>query len=448
MSVPETEAANWNRRVWRLAGPIIVSNITVPLLGIVDTAVVGHLPEAYYLGAVAVGALIFDFLYWGFGFLRMGTTGFTAQAHGAGDADEMRAALARAGLVAAALAVLILAFQGPIVAVAMALIEASDEVERHARAYYAIRIWGAPAALLNYVLLGWFLGMQNTRAGLIVTVAVNGINIVLDYVFVVRLGMAVEGVALASLVAEYAGIALGAALALAMLGRLGGGWRGARILEPAALRRTVAVNRDIFIRTLCLIGAFAYMTALGARLGDVVLAANAVLMNMVHFMAFGLDGFANAAQALVGRAIGGRDLAAYRGAVRASARWALYTAVGFAGAYALAGGLFVDLLTSVPEVRKAARAVLGWLAVAPLIAVWSYQLDGIFFGATRSREMRNAMIASLAVFVAAAATLPSVGANHGLWAAFLIFMAARALTLAWYYPRIERAFRADRSAPR
>ncbi len=441
---PRAGTESWNRRVWRLAGPIIVSNVTVPLLGIVDTAVVGHLPKAYYLGAVAVGALIFNFLYWGVAFLRMGTTGFTAQAHGAEDDAEMRAALARAALVAGAIAALILILQKPIVEIAMALIEPGPEVERHARAYYAVRVWGAPAALLNTVVLGWLLGLQNARASLIVMIAINSINMALDYLFVVRFGMAAAGVAAATLIAEYAGLAIGGVLVARALARLeggiGGGWRRARILDPVALRRTIAVNRDIFLRSLCLIGAFAYMTTLGARLGDVVLAANAVLMNLVYFMSFSLDGFANAAQALVGRAVGARDRAAYRGAVRASSLWALGTAVGFAAAYLAAGTWIIDLLTSVAEVRAAARAVLPWLIAAPLIAVWSYQLDGIFFGATRSREMRNAMAVSLAIYVAATLIALPLWANQGLWFSFVLFMAARALTLAYYYPRIERIF--------
>ncbi len=295
-------------------------------------------------------------------------------------------------------------------------------------------------------------GVQNARASLIVMVAVNGVNMALDYLFVAHFSLAVEGVAAASLIAEYAGLLIGAVMVARTLGRLGGGkggsqggsqggrWSRARILEARALRRTISVNRDIFLRSLCLIGAFAYMTALGARLGDVALAANAVLMNLVNFMSFGLDGFANAAQALIGRAVGGRDRAAYRGAVRASSRWALITAVGFAAVYLVAGDWTIDLLTSVAEVRVAARAVLPWLIAAPLIAVWSYQFDGIFFGATRSREMRNAMAVSLAVYVAATLVALPLWANQGLWFSFVLFMAARALTLAYYYPRIERIF--------
>ena len=430
--------------MWRLAAPIIVSNFTVPLLGAVDTAVVGHLDEAYYLGAVAVAALIFNFLYWGFGFLRMSTTGFTAQAHGADDGDEVRAALARALIVAAGLALAILLLQRPVLAIALRLIEASPEVEEHARTYFAIRIWGAPAALGNYVVLGWFLGRQNARAGLALQVVINGLNIALDLVFVVGLGLAVAGVALATLIAEYAGLALGLVMVAVALRRLGGRWRRARILDAPRLRRMAAVNRDIFVRTLCLVSAFAYLTAQGAKMGDAILAANAVLLNMVHFMSYGLDGFAHATEALVGRAVGARDRAAYRGAVRASTALALATAAAFAAVFALFGAAIIDALTGVAEVRAAARAVLPWMIVAPLVSVWSYQLDGIFIGAVRSAEMRNAMIASLVVFVAAVTVLKPAMGNHGLWLAFLVFMAARTATLGAYWPRIERSLGAAR----
>ena len=411
----------------------------MPLLGAVDTAVVGHLAHAYYLGAVAVGALIFSFLYWGFGFLRMGTTGLTAQADGADDSDEVRATFARALIVAAGLALIILLLQRPTIALAMTLIEAGPEVETHARTYFAIRIWGAPAALGNYVVLGWFLGMQNARAGLALQVVINGINIVLDLVFVVGLGLAVEGVALATVIAEYSGLALGLVMIFITLRRFGGGWRRERLLDAPRLRRMAGINRDIFVRTLCLISAFAYFTAQSAKMGDVILAANAVLMNMVHFMAYGLDGFAHAAEALVGRAAGAGDRAAFRGAVRASSIWALLTAGAFSAVFVVFGTTIIDALTGVAEVRAAARAVLPWMMVAPFIAVWSYQFDGIFLGATRSREMRNGMVLSLVVYLAAVAILKPMWGNHGLWLAFLVFMLARAATLGAYYPRIARA---------
>ena len=435
----------WNRRVWRLAGPIMLANITIPLLGIVDTAVVGHLDQVYYLGAVAVGSLIFNFLYWGFGFLRMGTTGFVAQAHGADDTAEMVATLWRAMVIAVLIGVGLLIIQGLVIAGAMAVMEASPEVDAHTRAYFNIRIWSAPAALANYVVLGWFLGMQNARAGLIIQLAINLINIILDLVFVVGMGMAVEGVAVATVIAEYAGLGLGALMVYRALGKLGGNaidWR--RVLDPSRMRHMITVNRDIFLRTLCLITAFAYLTIQGARMGDVILAANAVLLNMVTFMAYALDGFANAAQALVGRAVGEKSRSDYRGVVRASTVWALGFAVVFSLVYAASGSLIIDGLTTLPEVRVAARDVLPWMIVAPLVSVWGYQLDGIFIGAMFSREMRNAMILSLIVYLIAVEVFRPLYGNHGIWLGFTLFMVARGLTLGYYFPRIERGIEETR----
>jgi len=255
------EATISHGRVWRLAGPIILSNITVPLLGAVDTAVVGHLSEAYHLGAVAVGAMIFNFLYWAFGFLRMGTTGFTAQAYGAGDGDEVRANLARALLLAVALGLAMVALQGPIAAVAFGLLEASPQVEQSARLYVVIRIWAAPAALAGFALLGWFIGIQNTRAALLVQLAMNGVNIVLDLIFVLGFGWGVAGVAVATLIAQYAGLGVGLWLVRQNLSRIGGHFRNASIWHGRRLRRLFAVNFDIFLRSLFLLFASAYFTA-------------------------------------------------------------------------------------------------------------------------------------------------------------------------------------------
>jgi MATE family multidrug resistance protein len=438
----QSDSTNWHRRVWRLAGPIMLSNITIPLLGIVDTAVVGHLDHAYYLGAVAVGALVFSFVYWGFGFLRMGTTGFTAQAHGAGDSPEVVAMLWRGMIGAAIIAAVLLVLQTPLIVAAMALMDASDAVSAHARSYFAIRIWSAPAALANYVILGWYLGLQNARAGLVINVVINGLNIVLDLVFVVGLAMAVEGVALATVIAEYAGLALGAAMIWRTLGRLGVRASWSRILDPARFRHMIAINRDIFIRTLCLIGAFAYLTAQGARMGDVILAANAVLFNMVTLMAYALEGFAGASQAMVGRAVGAGSKADYRGAVRYATLWAFSFATAIAVVYAVAGDLIVNVMTTMPDVRAAAYAVLPWMVAAPVISVWGYQFDGIFIGATRSGEMRNAMIVSLLIYLIATEAFRPLLGNHGIWLGFTVFMIARGVTLAYYYPKIERSISA------
>jgi MATE family multidrug resistance protein len=428
-----------NRRVWRLAGPVIIANISVPLLGIVDTAVVGHLPEPHYIGAVAVGALIFSYIYWSFGFLRMGTTGFAAQAYGAGDGEEVRATLARALVLAAVIAAAILVVQGPILALAMTLIEGSAQVEAGASVYYAIRIWAVPAALANYVALGWLIGMHNARAMLGLQVFMNGLNIFLDIFFVMELGWGVEGVAWATLIAEYSA----AVLAIGLVGRVlrtsPGRWRRGRILNAVKLRRTVAVNIDIFIRTIFLTTAFAYFTAQGAKLGDVTLAANAVLMNFFMLMAFGLDGFAFTAQALVGGAVGARDRATLRSAVVVSSLWAVGLALAYAAIYAAAGDLLVAILTDIPEVRDAAARYQLWVVLLPIVSVWGFQFDGIFVGATRTAEMRNMMAVSLAAFLVAAVTLLALMGNHGLWLALNLFMVVRGISLALYYPRLERS---------
>ena len=434
-----TSPSETHRRVWRMAWPMILSNVSVPLLGAVDTAVMGHLGEAYYIGAVAVGAVIFNYIYWGFGFLRMGTSAFSAQALGAGEPDEVRAVLARALLIGLGLSLVILALQGPIIAAALGFIEASDNVERLTSVYYGIRVWSAPAALTNYVILGLLLGTQHPRIALALQVVLNGLNIVLDVGFVVGLGWGVEGVAAATLISEYVAALTGLWLASRVLRRVGGVWRRERIFRPGWFRPIVRVNVDIFIRTLCLLTAFAILTAEGAKFGDVILAANAILLLFQSFMAYGLDGFAHAAQALVGSAVGARDQSALRAVVRSSTLFALVVALGFTIAYAGAGGLLIALLTSVPDVRDAAQLYLPWAIAAPLVSVWSYQLDGIFIGATRTGDMRNGMIISLALFVGLLWLLVPMFGNHGLWLAFLIFMVARGVTLAARYPALERS---------
>ena len=426
-------------RMWRLAGPIIISNISVPLLGAVDTAVVGHLPDAKYLGGVAVGALVFTFIYWGFGFLRMGTGGLTAQAFGAEDPDEVRACLARAAVIGLPVALILIVLQAPIAWVAFSIVEATSEVEELAQSYFHTRICGAPATLMNFALLGWFIGVQNTKAALWHQLTLNGVNIVLDLVFVIGFGWGVVGVAAATAMADVVALAFGLWLALPILRRLGGVFQRAKILEAAKIRRTVALNFDIFIRTICLVSAFAYFTAQGAAFGNVVLAANAVLLNFQTFMAHVLDGFAHAAEAMGGRAIGARDRNAFREAVRVSTLWGIIVAVGFAVVYLIAGPAIVDLLTGIADVRSAARDFILWSVVMPLIAVFPFILDGVFLGATRGRTMRNAMIASLAVYVIACFFLVPALGNHGLWMSLLIFMGARGITLGARYPALEHS---------
>jgi MATE family multidrug resistance protein len=429
----------WRRRVGRLAAPLIVSNVTVPLLGIVDTAVVGHLDSPVYLGGVAVGALLFGYVYFSFGFLRSGTGGLVAQAFGAGDGTELRSVLGRAGLIALGVGALIIVGLGPFLDPLVRLVGAGAEVGGHAHAYAIVRLASAPATLGNYVLLGALIGVQRPKGALALMVATNGTNIVLDLIFVLVLGWGVAGVAAATVIAEYVGAAVGVVLVRRAARALPGVWDRARILDGAALRRLFALNRDLFLRNLAITTAFSLFTVFGARLGDLTLAVNAVLMNFHTLAAYVLDGFADAAEALVGQAIGRRSRVQFGAAVRACAFWIGMLVVVIVAAFLALGGVFIDVMTGLPEVRAMARTLMTYVAAAPLIGAWAFLLDGIFTGATRGAEMRNAMVASLAVFVAAAlALIPPLG-NDGLWLAYLVFMATRPIGLALYYPRIARS---------
>lgn len=437
--VPVTRA-----RVFKIAWPIVLSNATVPLLGLADTAVIGNLGNAALIGAIAVGAMIFSFLYWGFGFLRMGTTGLIAQALGSRDEAEVRATLMRALLFGGVTGLVLVILQYPIMLGAFSAVGGSPEVEANAQAYFQIRIWGAPATLATYALLGFFIGLQNSRAALVLQLVLNGLNISLDVLFVMGLHMGVEGVALGTLIAEVFTAGFGLWLALGMLRqRLPGiplkplDWT--RILDREAVRKTVSVNFDIMIRTLCLIFSFAWFTNQGAKSGDVLLAANAILMQLVTFAAFFLDGFAFSAESLVGEAVGAKSRARLKQAVLYSAELAVATAAVFSVLYFIGGGLVIDALTSAEDVRAASRVFLYWAAASPLLAIWCYQLDGIFIGATRTRDMRNAMAASLAIYLAAFYLLEGRFGNHGLWAALSIFFIARAVTLYARYPALVRS---------
>ena len=416
---------------------MILSNISVPLLGAVDTAVMGHLETPLYLGAVAIGSIIFNFLFMGLYFLRMGTTGLAAQAYGARDENQMRGVLARAAMLALALACLLLALQRPLGQLALTLIAPDPAVIEHSKIYYAIRIWSAPAALVNYALIGWFIGLQDARGALWIMLTINLTNIALDLLFVVGLGMKVAGVALATVFAEYSGLVLASMLAARKLRPFAAPLDRSAILQLEGFVRLLKLNGNIFIRSMALMFAFGFFTAQSARFGPVVLAANAVLMNFQHIMAYALDGFAHAAEALVGKAVGQRDEAGFRTAVRVALQWSLWVAGGFCALYLLGGKPLVRLLTDLPEVREAAFAFLPWLIVTPLVSVWSFLYDGVYVGATRAREMRDTMMLSLGIYLIAWHLLRDLG-NHGLWLAFLIFMAARGLTMHGWYRHLEK----------
>ena len=427
-----------HRRVLATAIPIVISNATVPILGAVDTGVVGQLGEAAPIGAVGIGAVILTGIYWIFGFLRMGTTGLTSQAHGAGRRGEVSAMLTRALMIGLAAGGAIIALQIPLFWLGFRLSPASAEVEELARGYLAIRVWSAPAAIAIYGVTGWLIALERTRAVLLLQVWMNGLNILLDLWFVLGLGWGVEGVAFATFLAEWSGLALGLWLCRDAFGQRA--WRDwARVFDPARLREVMAVNGDIMLRSLMLQAIFMSFLFLGARFGDVTLAANQVLMQFLAISAYTLDGFAFAAEAIVGQALGARDRATLRrGAVLASL-WSTVIVFAISVVYIVAGGVLIDLLTTAPDVRDEARRYLPLVALAPILGVAAFMLDGIFIGATRTRDMRNMMALSLMIYGAAVVSLIPLLGNQGLWIALLISFVARAVTLGLRYPALERA---------
>ena len=427
--------------VARQAWPIILANAAVPMLGLVDTAVIGHYGSATDLGGLALGALLFNFVYWSFGFLRMGTTGFVAQAAGAGDEPEVRAALGRAVLMAAVLGVILIAVQWPVAALYLALMDGSEAVEAATAGYFQTRIWGAPAALTLFACSGLLIGLGRSRELLLVQLLLNGLNAGLDIWFAGYLGMGVRGIGVGTAIAEWSTCGVALAIVWRVLRERQGdsgpflSWQ--RIADGKRIRQSLAANTDILIRTVCLLLAFAWFANAGARFGDVTLAANHILLQLVSFSAFFLDGFAFVAEARVGAAWGARSRERFRRAVRLTSELAVGTALALSLAILLLGQPAVSALTSLPLVREAAFAYLPWTAVYVLVSVAAFQLDGVFIGATRTKEMRNAGVISLAAFLLVAWPLTKAWGNHGLWVAFIVYVIARAGALWPYYRRME-----------
>ncbi|MED5337207.1 MAG: MATE family efflux transporter [Pseudomonadota bacterium] len=446
-----TESANAETRpaaIWRLAWPVILSNATVPLVGLVDTAIMGHFPDPAFIGGVALGGLIFSYVYWGFGFLRMATTGLAAQASGGGDVDELRAVLARALLIAA-LAGLICVGGGRWLAdLALWLLSGRAAVEEQARLYFTIRVLAAPAALANTAVLGWLFGIRAMGGALIQQLTVNAANILFNLLFVFGLGLDVDGVAWASVAAQYLGLAVSIHLLRHHLRRVGGGFDRPRILAAKPLTRLFKINLDIFIRTLAVISGTALFMDASAAADTVVLAANAVLLNLQTLAAHGLDGFAHATESLVGRAIGARAPARLAAAVRNSSVMALALGAAIGLTYFVAGGWIIAALTTIDAVRASALIYLPWAAAAPVISVAAFQLDGIFIGATRSREMRDTMVLSLFAFWAALQVTGDLAGTHGLWFAYVLFLGLRGAALALYYPRVRALTAGEAAATR
>ncbi len=426
-----------HRRILHIAVPIVISNATVPILGAVDTGVVGQLGDPVPIGAVGIGAIILTAIYWAFGFLRMGTVGLTSQAEGAGDAAEVAALLVRALLIAAAGGALLIVLQYPLFEGGFALSPASPEVEEAARSYMAIRVWSAPGAIAVYGLTGWLIAKERTRGVLVIQLWMNLTNIALDFLFVLGFGWGVEGVALATFIAEWSGAGLG--LWLCRDAFAGGYWKDrALVFDRVRLLHMATVNTNILLRTLMLNVIFVSFLFLGARFGDVKLAANQILLQFLYITSYALDGFAFAAEVFIGQAYGRRSPAAVRRGAVMTSLWGGGTGVLLGLAFLALGPWIIDVMTTAPGVREAARAHLGWMVLAPFVGAAAWMLDGIYIGATRSRDMRNLMFLSLLCYGAAVAVLIPLMGNHGVWAALLVSFAARGVFMGWRYPALER----------
>lgn len=434
----ESAAAITHRRVWRMAGPVILSNATIPILGAVDTGVVGQLGAAAPIGAVGIGAVTLSALYWLFGFLRSGLGGLTAQAIGAENQAEVAALMTRLLLISGGIGALLIALQGAIFWGVFQVASASGDVERLARDYMAIRIWAAPATIAGYGISGWLLAGERSGNLFTFQVGTNGLNIALSILFVLGFGWGVPGVALASLIAEWGGFFLG--LWLCRSAFHGGHWLDtSRVFDAVQWRRIALVNRDIMLRSLTQMACFTSFVYLGANFGDATLAANQILMQFIFICSYAMDGFTFAAQSLVGQGIGARSAERVRRAALLAGQWALGISAVFALVFWIFGPALIDVMATAETVRSAGREYLIWMALTPLLGWAGWLFDGIYAGATRSRDMRNMMVISALCYLGVLlATLPSLG-NHGLWLALLVFFTMRGVTLGLRFPSLLRA---------
>ncbi|AEX23446.1 MATE family efflux transporter DinF [Vibrio sp. EJY3] len=418
-----------HRQVLALAIPMVLSNITVPLLGLVDAVVIGHLEHAWYLGGVALGSTMISVTFWLLGFLRMSTTGLAAQSYGSDDRKQLALVFLQGALMALLFAVLFLVAHSSIADLIFSWSDASEEVKHYGMQYFSVRVWSAPAALMNFVLLGWLLGTQNSKAPMWMVIITNLTNIALDVLFVIGLGWKVEGAALASVIADYSGMAFG----LVCVWKT---WQERQLPSPQRLLadtqngigRFVKLNRDIFLRSLCLQAAFSFMTFQGASFGDDVVAANAVLMSFLMIISYGMDGFAYAMEAMVGKAIGAKDRQQLSASLIGTFFWSLVICLGLTAVFSLAGSTLIAMITSIEEVQQQAANYLPWLVVMPLASMWCFLLDGIFVGATKGKDMRNSMFVATSSFFVVF-YLFSGWENHALWLAMTSFMLMRGIGL-------------------
>ena len=422
------------QQIYRLALPNIVSNFSIPLLGAVDTALMGRLESEHYLGAVGIGGVIFSFIYWGFGFLRMATTGLTAQAFGEQDTQECGRLLLRATGIGMTISLLLLGCQWPLAAISFRLIHASPEVEHLARAYFHIRIYAAPATLCLHAVQGVFLGLQNAYYPMLLTVVVNVVNIILNLVFVQGLGMKVEGVALATVIAQYVGLAFAILLFLKRYRDILKDCRFREVLRVSELKRFLTISGDIFIRTCCLVFSHAYFMAKSAALGDTALAINTILLQFINLLSYAIDGLAFAAESMVGKYKGAGDMSALKQTIH----HIFVSAFLFSGAISLIflcfGAPLLSVFTDQTHLIEQARPYLFWIIIAPVINVAAYIWDGVFLGATASRGLRNSMIVSTLLFLVGMYGLTPFG-NHGLWGALTLLLVARGISLTILAPK-------------
>ena len=427
-----------NKKILNIALPSIVSNITVPLLGLVDTAIVGHLGAAAYIGAIAVGGMLFNMVYWLFGFLRMGTGGMTAQAQGAKDERECFRILFRALGVAGGLAVLLIVLQRPILSVAFHFITATPEVQQLSQIYFRILIWGAPAVLGLYAFMGWFLGRQNAKFPMMIAIVQNIVNISASLILVLGFGWKVEGVALGTLIAQYAGFLLAFLLWMRKYYSKGVFLFLSGLWKRNDLQRFFTVNRDIFFRTLCLIAVTTYFTSVGASQGDVILAVNALLMQFFVIFSYIMDGFAYAGEAVGGMYYGAKDLANFKVFTKVLFGWGLVLSVLFTLVYLFFGQVFLGVLTDDLEVLEVARTYFPYALAIPLLGFGAFLYDGLFIGATATRGMLVAVARASVGFFVCKFTLFPIWGNHALWISFLLYLLLRGVIQWGYYGRIER----------
>lgn len=424
-----------NSQILNIALPAIVSNITVPLLGLVDVAIVGHLGSAAYIGAIAVGGMAFNVIYWVFGFLRMGTSGMTGQALGRRDFREVMRLLARSMGIALAIALTLIVLQKPLLSAAMAIMQPSQEVHAYATTYFRILIYGAPAMLGLFSLTGWFIGMQNSRIPMVIAITQNIVNIAASTLLVFGFGMKVEGVAFGTLTAQWAGFIMAAAMCMKGYGRLRRHFSWSGVWQRQAMERFFAVNRDIFLRTLCLVAVMLFFTSAGSWQGDIVLAVNTLLMQFYMLFSYVMDGFAYAGEALSGRYYGAGNGTALRLTVRKLFGWGAVMALLFTMLYGFGGDAFLSLLTDEPSVVSASREYFYWALAIPLVSVAALVWDGIFIGCTKTHGMLVSMALAAAVFFAIYLVLRRSWGNHGLWLAFISYLFIRGLVQTELYRR-------------